>query len=173
VVTVLGFALHGAIFLSLKTTGDLQTQARDLAFKLWIPAVVGLLALAGYSYIETDLLTKIGVNPGIVPLLAPVALLLTGFFLRRKREGWAFATTSLAIAATVVTCFLIMFPRVMISSLDPAWSLTIDNAASSPYTLTVMTIVAAIFVPIVLIYQGWTYWVFRKRLETKLEGLTY
>ena len=173
VVTVLGFALHGAIFLSLKTTGDLQQQARALAWRLWIPAVIGLLVFAGYTYLETDLLTKIGVNPGVVPLLAPVALLVTGYFLRRKREGWAFLMTSVAIAGSLVTCFLIMFPRVMISSLDPAWSLTIDNAASSPYTLTVMTIVALIFVPIVLLYQGWTYWVFRKRLETKVEGLTY
>lgn len=173
VVTVLGFALHGAIFLSLKTTGDLQQQARALAFRLWVPALVGLLVFAGYTYLETDLLTKIGVNPGVVPLLAPAALLVTGFFLRRQREGWAFLMTSVAIAASLVTCFLIMYPRVMISSLDPAWSLTITNAASSPYTLTVMTIIALIFVPLVLLYQGWTYWVFRKRLETKVEGLTY
>jgi len=164
VVTVLGFALHGAIFLSLKTTGDLQQTARTFAFRLWVPALIGLLAFAGYTYVETDVLTKIGVNPGIVPLLAPVALLVTGYFLRRKHEGWAFLMTSVAIAGSLVTCFLIMFPRVMISSLNPAWSLTIDNAASSPYTLTVMTIVALIFVPIVLIYQGWTYWVFRKRI---------
>jgi len=173
VVAVLGFALHGAIFLSLKTTGDLQAQARAWAFKLWVPAVIALLAFAGYTYFETDLLTKVGVNPGIVPLLAPAALLATGYFLRIKREGWAFVTTFVTIAATLVTCFLIMYPRVMISTLNPAWSLTIENAASSPYTLTVMTIVALIFVPIVLIYQGWTYWVFRHRLENKVEGLTY
>ena len=69
--------------------------------------------------------------------------------------------------------FLIMYPRVMISSLNPAWSLTIYNASSTPYTLTIMTIVALIFVPIVLVYQGWSYWVFRKRIEAKPETLTY
>jgi cytochrome d ubiquinol oxidase subunit II len=111
-------------------------------------------------------------TPGTI-LLAPATLLATGYFLRRRREGWAFLMTSVTITATLITCFLIMYPRVMISSLNPAWSLTIDNAASSPYTLTVMTIVALIFVPIILVYQGWTYWVFRKRLETKVEGLTY
>ena len=86
-------------------------------------------------------------------------------------QGWAFVTTLLTIAFSVVTTFMILYPRVMVSSLDPSYSLTITNAASSPYTLRVMTIVAVIFVPIVLIYQGWSYWVFRKRLtaESHLE----
>ncbi len=82
-------------------------------------------------------------------------------------SGWAFGLTSVTIAFTFVTMFLIMYPRVMISSLNPANSLTIYNASSSDYTLTVMTIVALIFVPIVLIYQAWSYIVFRKRLTSK------
>jgi cytochrome d ubiquinol oxidase subunit II len=69
--------------------------------------------------------------------------------------------------------FMILFPRVMVSSLSPDWSLTIYNASSSPYTLQVMTIVAVVFTPIVLIYQGWTYWVFRKRVSSEPETLTY
>jgi cytochrome d ubiquinol oxidase subunit II len=173
VSAVLVFALEGAVFLSLKTTGELRQQARRAAWRLWVPAVIGLAALAVYTYIETDILTKIGVNPGAVPLLAPAALLLTGYLLRRKREGWAFVTMVVSIAATLTTFFLILFPRVMVSSLDPAWSLTIYNAASTPYTLTVMTVVALSFVPVVLIYQGWTYWVFRKRIEGRPELLTY
>jgi cytochrome d ubiquinol oxidase subunit II len=173
VSAVLVFALEGAVFLSLKTTGELRQQARRAAWRLWVPAVIGLATLAVYTYIETDILTKIGVNPGAVPLLAPAALLLTGYLLRRKREGWAFVTMVVSIAATLTTFFLILFPRVMVSSLDPAWSLTIYNAASTPYTLTVMTVVALIFVPVVLIYQGWTYWVFRKRIEGRPELLTY
>jgi cytochrome d ubiquinol oxidase subunit II len=90
---------------------------------------------------------------------------------RKGRDGWAFGMTALTIAVTLITMFIIMFPRVMVSSLDPAYSLTIYNASSSPYTLKVMTIVAVIFVPIVLIYQGWSYWVFRERLtaESQLE----
>ena len=173
VVAVLVFALHGAIFLSLKTTGELRQQARTVAIQLWTPAVIGLVIFAAYTYAQTDILTKIGVNPGVVPLLAPAALLVTGYVLRREHDGWAFVMTGLTIAATLSTLFLILFPRVMVSSLDPAWSLTIYNASSSPYTLGVMTVVALIFVPIVLIYQGWTYWVFRKRIEARPEQLTY
>ena len=75
--------------------------------------------------------------------------------------------TALAIVATVVTIFLTLFPRVLISSTDPKFNLTIYNASSSPYTLTIMTIVAVIFVPIVLAYQGWTYYVFRQRVSKK------
>ena len=169
--SLVGFTLHGAIFLSLKTTGDLQERSHILAFRLWIPAVVLLLAFGVSTYFVTDILEKLGVNPGVVPILAGVALLLAGYFLRIKRAGWAFAMTSLSIATTTITLFMILFPRVMISSLNPVWSLTIYNASSSEYTLKVMTIVALIFVPIVLIYQGWTYYVFRKRLtaESKLE----
>jgi cytochrome d ubiquinol oxidase subunit II len=81
--------------------------------------------------------------------------------------------TALTIVSATATLFQILFPRVMVSSLDPAYSLTIYNAASSPYTLRVMTIIAAVFVPIVLIYQAWSYWVFRKRVESQPEQLTY
>jgi cytochrome d ubiquinol oxidase subunit II len=91
-------------------------------------------------------------------------MLTEGWLLKNKRHGWAFVTSGLTVALTVISVFAGLFPRVMVSSLDPKWSLTIYNASSTPYTLTVMTIVAAIFVPIVLIYQGWTYWVFRERI---------
>lgn len=166
-----GFTLHGAIFLSLKISGDLQERSHNFALKLWFPAVVLLLAFGISTYFATDILDKLGVNPGAIPILAAVALLLAGYFLRIKRNGWAFAMTALSIATTTLTLFMILFPRLMVSSLDPEWSLTIYNASSSEYTLRVMTIVALIFVPLVLIYQGWTYYVFRKRLtiESELE----
>jgi len=85
--------------------------------------------------------------------------------------GWAFVMTTLTILFTVATLFVSLFPRVMVSSLNPEWSLTIYNASSTPYTLEIMSIVAGVFVPIVLAYQAWTYWVFRHRItaETKLE----
>ncbi|MCW5853393.1 MAG: cytochrome d ubiquinol oxidase subunit II [Anaerolineae bacterium] len=173
ITTVLGFALYGAIFLSLKTTGDLLAQSRAMAQRLWLPTTVAFVLLTVYSYFETDLLLRLGVNPGVVPITSLAALLAAGLFLRRQREGWAFIMLALTIATTLLTEFMVMFPRVMISSLNPVWSLTIYNASSSPYTLTVMTIVAGVFVPIVLAYQAWTYWVFRKRLVTRPEGLTY
>jgi cytochrome d ubiquinol oxidase subunit II len=170
---VLTFALHGAIFLSLKTGGELQAGARQMARRLWLPVVVVLLAFLGATYLSTDLLTRLGVNPGPVPLAGAAAILAAGYFIRRRRDGWAFAMTAVTIAAAIATLFMILYPRVMISSLDPAYSLTIYDAASSPYTLRVMTIVALVFVPVVLLYQGWTYWVFRKRIEPRPETLTY
>jgi cytochrome bd ubiquinol oxidase subunit II len=125
------------------------------------------------TYIYTDIRTKLGVNPGITPIASYAALLVTIYFINRKMEGWAFIMTSLHIVLTQVTFFTLMFPRVMISSLNPEWSLTIYNASSSQYTLTVMSIVALIFVPIVLAYQGWTYYMFRKRISTDKKTLVY
>lgn len=170
---VLLFTLHGAIFLTLKTTGKLMERSRIIAWRLWIPVVIILFAFLAGTYFQTDILIQLGVNPGIIPLIAVVAILLVGYFIRKVRSGWAFAMTSVTIAFSVITIFLVLYPRVMISSLNPAWSLTIYNASSSPYTLQVMTVVAIIFVPIILIYQGWSYWVFRKRIVNKPETLTY
>lgn len=159
-----GFTLHGAIFLSLKTTDDLMEKAHTVANKLWLPTMALIFVLVIWGYFATDVFTRLGVNPGLAPISAGAALLTMGWFLRTRRHGWAFAMNGLGMALTVVTVFLGLYPRVMVSSLNPAWSLTIYNASSSPYTLTVMTVVALVFVPIVLIYQGWTYWVFRERI---------
>ena len=168
-----GFLLIGAIFLSLKAGGELGERAQAAARKLWYPAIILIFALLVTTYIYTDILIHLGVDPGVIPITAFAALLLTGYFVHRKQNGWAFVMMGTHLALTLVSCFQIMFPRVMISSIDPAFSLTISNASSSPYTLKVMSIVALIFVPVVLAYQGWTYWVFRKRLSSKPEELTY
>ena len=130
-----------------------------------------LLLFAAGTYVWTDAFTRGGINPGLIPLLALGALLAAGALIHREKTGWAFAMTSLTILFTVATLFVSLYPRVMVSSLNPDWSLTIYNASSTPYTLKVMTVVAAIFVPIVLAYQAWTYWVFRHRItaESKLE----
>ncbi len=171
--TVAVFLLHGANFLSLKTDGELKTKAEAAAKKLWIPAIALVLILAVATFFYTDLVARRGIDPGIVPLGALISLLLAGWFANRKQTGWAFGMTGLSIVLTQVTFFLIMFPRVMISSTNEAFSLDIWNASSSPYTLKVMTIVALIFVPIVLAYQGYTYWVFRKRVTTEKKTLVY
>jgi cytochrome d ubiquinol oxidase subunit II len=115
----------------------------------------------------------LGIDPGITPIASVAVLLFTIYFINRQREGWAFAFTGLHIVLTQIAFFTLMYPRVMISSTSPAWSLTIYNASSSQYTLGVMSIVALIFVPIVLAYQGWTYYVFRKRISTKKASLVY
>jgi cytochrome d ubiquinol oxidase subunit II len=171
VATVITFALHGAIFLTMKTDGEIREKAHIAAQRLWLPVVGVLLVFLISTYFATDMLARLGVNPGIIPIAGMAAILVTGFFIRKRMEGWAFLMTLVTIAFSLVTMFMILFPRVMISSLAPNYSLTIYNASSSPYTLQVMTIIALIFVPIVLIYQSWSYWVFRKRLtaESHLE----
>jgi cytochrome d ubiquinol oxidase subunit II len=103
----------------------------------------------------------------VVAGVAAVALVGGLVANRFRREGWAFVGTAVAVGLSVVSLFAAMFPDVMPSSLDPAWSLTTTNAASSPYTLKVLTIIAGIFTPLVMLYQGWSYWVFRKRITVE------
>ncbi len=169
--SVILFTLHGAIFLSLKTSGDLMESSRKIANQLWLPAVIVPGTFFIWTYFTPQGYARLGVNPGVIPVVAGTAILAAGYFLRKKREGWAFGMTAVTIIFSVATIFLVLFPRVMVSSLDETLSLTIYNASSSPYTLRVMTIIALTVVPVVLIYQGWTYWVFRQRLtdQSKLE----
>lgn len=172
-VSLFGFTLHGAIYLSLKTTGELVEEARRVAMRVWPLTLLVLAAFTVVTYLNTDIVSKLGVNPGPVPIGAVVALLVVGWFIRGRRDGWAFFFTSTAIILSVATIFLALYPRVLVSSLDPAWNLTIYNTASSAYTLRVMSIIALVFVPVVLFYQGWSYWVFRKRISGKAETLEY
>jgi cytochrome d ubiquinol oxidase subunit II len=156
------FLTHGAIFIALKTDGQIRMDARIVARR--VGAVAAVLAVV--------LLVALGVGDGklaswITTVVAALALVGALAANRVGREGWAFLGTAVTIALAVATYFLILFPDVMPSTTNPAYSLTVDNASSTEYTLKVMTIVALIFTPIVLIYQGWTYWVFRKRLSTK------
>lgn len=173
VVSLLGFTLLGAIFLSLKTTDELEKAAQKTAWRLWIPTLGALVLYVVATYFFTDVMKQLGVNPGPVPMGSIIAMLVAGYFLYNRRSGWSFIMASLAIVFAVTTIFLILFPRVMVSSLNPDWSLTIYNAASGPNTLTVMSIVTLIFLPFVLGYQVWAYWVFRKRVSAKPQELHY
>ncbi|CAG0927397.1 cytochrome bd ubiquinol oxidase subunit II [Thermoflexales bacterium] len=164
VYTVALATLHGAVFLSGKLGGELADRARQTAWRAWLITVpLAVVTIIGLD-LATDIIARLGVVPGVVPLTGLTALLAAGWFIRNKHDGWAFASTAIAIAFAIVTVFMTLYPRVMISSLNPDWSLTIYNASSTPYTLSVMTVVALIFVPIVLMYQGWTYYTFRKRI---------
>src|SRR5699024_9846931 len=158
--TAIVFALHGAVFLALKTDGQLRADAVVLARRLSIPALV----VAGVFGLWTQLAHGTGWT-WIVLAVAAVALATVVAMTHVDREGWAFVLSTVAIAATVVLLFGSLFPDVMPSTLDPAWSLTIINASSGPYTLTIMTWAAAFLTPVVMLYQGWTYWVFRKRIS--------
>lgn len=160
------FVTHGAIFVALKTDGPIRHDARLIAARSGV--VAAILAVA--------LLVTLGVGTAAsagnaaswtTTTVAAVALLAALAANRSGREGWAFVGTAVTVAMAVATYFLILFPDVMPSTLDPAWSLTVVNAASTDYTLRIMAVVALVFTPIVVVYQGWTYWVFRKRLSTK------
>ncbi|MGW8352911.1 cytochrome d ubiquinol oxidase subunit II [Streptomyces wedmorensis] len=161
-VTLTLFTFHGAVFASLKTVGDIRGRARALALKLGL--VTAVLALAFLTWTQVD--TGDGWSLAAM-LVAVVALVGAIGAIKVGREGWSFALSGVTIAAAVAMLFLALFPNVMPSSLDPAWSLTVTNASSSPYTLKIMTWCAAIATPLVLLYQSWTYWVFRKRIGTQ------
>lgn len=150
---------HGAIFLALKTDGDIRARANRWAGRIGLVAAVLAVAFLGWTLMLRG-------NPAAVAtsLLAAVALVGALVANRLGREGWAFLGTALTIGLAVTTLFVTLYPNVMPSSTDPAFSLTIENASSTDYTLTIMTVVAIVFVPLVLLYQGWTYWVFRRRV---------
>ena len=167
------FTTHGANFLALKLEGDLAERAKKFGFQAWIAATVLTVIFVIWTFFATDILTKSGVN-GLVPaLLAAVALLLAGFYAKKGNDMLAFVMGSLTVVFATVMVFMGLFPRILISSISPDFSLNIINAAASPYTLKVMSIVAAIFVPIVLIYQIWTYKVFSKRIKADPKTLVY
>lgn len=154
------FALHGAVFLGLKTTGELRQRARAAAW-----SIGGVAIACGAAFL---LWTQLAHGKGwtwIAVAAAAVALLAGVTASTRGREGWAFVLTATAIVATTVALFGSLYPDVLPSTTDPANSLTTTNAASTPYTLKIMTWVAVVFTPIVLAYQAWTYWVFRRRVS--------
>lgn len=153
------FLFHGAVFLALKSGGSVRTDAVGLARKLSVPATV-LVATFG-------LWTQLAYGKPwtwAVLALAVVAQLAAVAAAWGVREGWAFLATTIVVAAVVALLFGSLYPNLVPSTLDPAYNLTIYNGSSSPYTLKVMTWAALIFTPIVLLYQGWTYWIFRKRI---------
>lgn len=172
VTTVSIFLLHGANFLGLKLEGKLRERVNNFARKLWIAASVLYIALGIFTY-AAGFWARGMVNPGIIPIAAVVVLLAAGYFVNRRMEGWSFILVALNIVLTQATFFTMTFPNVMLSTTNPDWSLTIYNASSSQYTLTVMSVVALIFVPIVLAYQGWSYYIFRKRISTAKKSLIY
>ncbi|NLT31180.1 MAG: cytochrome d ubiquinol oxidase subunit II, partial [Propionibacterium sp.] len=163
VLTLTLFLMHGAIFISLKTTGDIRERARVLAGKIGIVAAVAMALFTVWTAISFGN----GIWSWLCAVVATVAMVAALLFNSKGREGWAFIFSALATLVLTASFFVAMWPNVIPSSLDPAWSLSIQDASSSTYTLTIMTVAAAIFTPIVLAYQGWTYWVFRKRISVK------
>jgi cytochrome d ubiquinol oxidase subunit II len=167
------FLLHGANFLALKTTGDIEERVKNMIGKIWLVATVLTVLFVVWTYFATDILVKPGINGLAAAVFAAVALLASGWFSKMEQYGKAFISSALTIVFATIMVFMGLYPRLIISTLNPEWSLTITNASASPYTLKAMTIVAAIFVPIVLIYVAWTYYVFRERVSADPEDLVY
>ena len=157
--TLLLFLTHGAVFISLKTDGRIRHAARSLGLKLGVAAAAVTVAFLVWTQLDTgSVASAVAFVVAALSLVAALGALLQG------REGWAFIGTFVAIGLGVAGLFLALFPDVMPTSLAYGMSLTTTNASATAYTLKVMTVVAVIFTPVVLLYQGWTYWVFRKRI---------
>jgi cytochrome d ubiquinol oxidase subunit II len=161
-VTLSLFTFHGTVFAGLKTLGDIRVRSRALALRLGVLSAVLAVVFLVWTQLDTG-----GTGSLVALVVAVLALVVALLCTAAGREGWAFALSGVTIAAAIAMLFLALFPNVMPSSLNEAWSLNVTNASSSPYTLKIMTWCAGIATPLVLLYQGWTYWVFRKRIGTQ------
>ncbi|ORW85211.1 cytochrome C oxidase assembly protein [Mycobacterium sp. IEC1808] len=157
------FLQYGAVFVGLKTSGTIRDEAHRFAVWLSLPAT-GLVAAFG-------LWTQLAHGKGWTWLVLGVAVIaqLAAVLLvwRRASEGWAFTSTALVVAAVVILLFGSLYPNLVPSTLNSQWSVTIYNASSTPYTLKIMTWVTAIMAPLTVVYQAWTYWVFRQRISSE------
>jgi cytochrome d ubiquinol oxidase subunit II len=157
------FLLHGAVFVALKTEGAVRDDALRFARRLSVPVVAVVSGFGLWTQLaHGQRWTWIVLGAAILGLLSAVARVWSG-----TGEGWAFVYTATVVAALVVLLFGSLYPNLIPSTLNPEWSLTIYNASSTSYTLKIMTWAALIFAPLVMAYQGWTYWVFRKRISAE------
>ncbi|MET2010410.1 cytochrome d ubiquinol oxidase subunit II [Microbacterium chocolatum] len=163
--TLLLFFTHGLYFIALKTDDPVRGDARRLAGRAGMLTIVVAAAFLVWTvFIAAGREAPLLVFMIAAAAIAAVSLVMSVFFNARDREGWAFGFGAATIVTAVLSLFFALFPYVMPSSTDPAYSLTIENASSTDYTLTIMSWAALIFLPMIVLYQGWTYWVFRKRV---------
>jgi cytochrome bd ubiquinol oxidase subunit II len=161
-LTTLGlFVMHGAVYIALKTVGEIRLRARQLATRLG-----PIVAIVAVVFLGWTLLKRGDIWSAVLAIAATLAFVGGWFAINAGREGWAFLGSAVAIGLAVTTLFVALFPDVMPTTLADGASLTVENASSTDYTLTIMTWVAVIFTPIVLLYQAWTYWIFRRRIGT-------
>jgi cytochrome bd ubiquinol oxidase subunit II len=159
------FAFHGACYLAVRTSGDLCERSRRAARALAVPAIAAGAAFLVWTVVVAVDRNDKDVFPPVLPaVIAIAALLLAGLFVYRGRSDLGFAMSAVAMLAAVATLFTGLYPRVMVSSTSFGNSLTVSGAASAHYTLAVMSVVALLLVPLILVYQSWTYYVFRARI---------
>jgi cytochrome d ubiquinol oxidase subunit II len=165
--TVALLTLHGALYLCLKLPPELVGRAERLAYLVGGAATALYFAFVVYSYFATRVVARIGLDPGSIPILAASSIVAVRFLLGRRLYGWAFAMNGAAIVLSVVLVFTILYPHVLVSTLRPSWSMTVAAAASNPYSLRVMSLLAVGALPVVLAYQAWSYAVFRRRVSLR------
>lgn len=160
---VLLFTFHGGLYTSIKTAGPISERARAASLVVGLITMIGCFALFLATFAWTDMFQS---TFALVAYVVAANLLLVAWIAARMRHTKiGFIFSSLTVIMVTVAYFAGLFPRIMVSSLNPAWSLTIENASSSPYTLALMTVVALVFVPVVLLYKTWTYYTFRNRVS--------
>ena len=155
--------LHGSAFLWLKTTDEIKERASRFAHRIAPLAALPVTAFA----IWTHLLSGHGVLLSVLEVVAIIAAVSAWWLIHEKAAGWAFVATCVTIASTLLGLFADLYPRLMVSTTNAAYDLTVTNAASGDYALKVMTVITVVFLPLVLLYQGWTYYVFRARVRTQ------
>ena len=165
IVTLTLFATHGAAYLALKTTNDLRARANAMVLGLGVVAAVAAVVFLAWTAADKAV-------PGSMAASVVAAVALVGALAanRLRREMWTFIATAVTILMAVVALFANLYPNVMPSTTNSAFSLTVSNASSTDLTLQIMTIVAVIFTPLVLLYEGWTYWIFRRRITSPRSG---
>jgi cytochrome d ubiquinol oxidase subunit II len=156
------FLTHGGVYLALKTTREVRARARSVAMSVGVVAAILMALSVGWQHVLRG--TTLSLTLGV---LAVVSLLAAIVLTRAERDGWAFVASAISTALLVLGWFASLYPDVFPSTLNPAYSLNIENAASTPYTLQLMSWIALIFSPFILAYQAWSYWVFRKRISVR------
>jgi cytochrome bd ubiquinol oxidase subunit II len=155
--------LHGATFIAMKTTDEIRRRAWRTAKAVSPVTMLIVLAWISWTHVEAGG----GAFLNVIELIGCIAVIAALWEVWADNQGWAFAMTTLTIASCIVTLFVDLYPNVMVSSTNRAYSLTVHNAASPTYTLQVMTVIAVVLLPIVLAYQAWTYYVFRRRVSVQ------
>ena len=153
--------LHGATFLCLKTTGEMRERSWQVARRVAPVTAAFVIGFIIWTHVTAS--TTFFLN--VIELLAVLAVIAAVWLVYSHSEGFAFAATTVTIAACIISIFVDLYPNVMVSSTNKAYNLTVHNTASNPYSLKAMTVVVIIFLPLVLAYQTWTYYVFRRRVS--------
>jgi cytochrome d ubiquinol oxidase subunit II len=154
--------LHGATFLALRTTGEIRDRARAAGRALGVVAIVANVAWC----IWTLVVIGGGTLPEPTQIFGVIAVIFAQRLATSDNDGWAFVASGFAIAASIGQIFISLYPNVMVSSTNHAYNLTVNNVAAGHYSLVVMTVVAVLVMPVVVLYQGWSFHVFRRRVGT-------